>query len=161
MPKCVYIGLGSNLDDPVAQLKRGFVALDSLPASCCMRRSSLYRSAPLGPAGQPDYINAVAELETALSAQELLAQLQAIEAHHGRVRGGERWAARVLDLDILLYADVRMHDAVLTIPHAEMLAREFVLYPLFEIAPALEIPGAGNLKQWVERCPARGLERIE
>lgn len=155
-----YIGLGANLNDPAAQLERAFQALAALPDSCVASRSSLYRSRPMGPAEQPDYVNAVALLETSLTAHQLLRQLQAIEQAQGRVRKGERWGPRTLDLDILLYDDARIGDSELSVPHPGLAEREFVLFPLSEIAPDLDIPGLGPLKTLVQACPRRGLRPV-
>lgn len=156
----VFVALGSNLDDPVAQVRSAFQDLDAIPASRCVRRSSLYRSVPIGPAGQPDYINAVAALETGLAPEELLDHLQAIERRHGRVRGAERWGPRTLDLDLLLYDDRVMQTERLTIPHPGLHLRAFVLYPLHEIAPGLRIPQRGSLDELIKQCPMEGLVRL-
>jgi 2-amino-4-hydroxy-6-hydroxymethyldihydropteridine diphosphokinase len=157
-----YVGLGSNLDEPRQQVSRAMTALETLPATRCAARSSLYRSRPLGGTAQPDYINAVVLLETRLAAHELLRSLQAIEQSQGRIRrAGVRWEPRTLDLDLLLYGEERYRDPQLTVPHAELLRREFVLYPLFEIDPDLIIPGAGRLRDCLQRCPQRGLQRVE
>ncbi len=156
-----YIGLGSNLGDPVGYLEAALDDLNTIPETRCARCSSFYRSTPLGDAEQDDYVNAVAALDTTLQAEVLLTHLQAIEARHGRVRGPERWGPRTLDLDILLYGAARMENAILTVPHPGIMDREFVLYPLFEIAPELEIPGIGPLQALVENCPRRGLERLQ
>lgn len=154
---CAYIGLGSNLADPVTQLQAALAALDQIPGTRCVRHSSLYRSAPLGSKnqrrkGQPDYINAVAMLDTRLTALELLRELQAIEHRQGRVRGAERWGPRTLDLDLLMYGDVRSESEALALPHPRMHERSFVLYPLHEIAPELEVPGQGSVFSLAERC---------
>lgn len=161
VPVRAYIGLGSNLGDPAAQVRRALAALNEIPASHCVARSGLYRSAPLGSADQPDYINAAAALDTRLPAHELLRQLQAIEARQGRVRGPERWAPRTLDLDLLLYGDLMLNEDVLTVPHPGLPLRSFVLYPLRELAPELIVPGRGSLRALIAACPARGLERLE
>ena len=156
-----YIGLGSNLHDPVAQLTRAFAALDALSGSRLLRRSALYRSRPLGPAGQPDYVNAVAAVATRLAPAALLAALQAIEYRQGRRReGAVRWGPRVLDLDLLLYGEQTICSPQLQVPHPGLARREFVLYPLQEIAPQLVVPGLGRLAELVRRCPRRGLERL-
>lgn len=160
VPVRAYVGLGSNLDQPQQQVLQALQALDRIPATRLVAHSRLYRSAPIGPAGQPDYINAVAALDTALEPHALLHALQAIEQRHGRVRA-LRWGPRTLDLDLLLYGDVRLADAELTVPHPEMLNRNFVLYPLFEIAPALRLPDNGTLREWVSRMAADGLEVLE
>jgi len=155
-----YIGLGSNLADPRSQLLTAFDELARLPRSRLQATSSLYRSAPLGPPDQPDYLNAVAALETKLAPLALLAELQAIEAAHQRVRG-ERWGPRTLDLDLLLYADQRIDLPGLTVPHPGLPERSFVLYPLAEIAPALAIPGHGALDGLLEQCARGSLVVIE
>jgi len=156
----VYIGLGSNLADPLAQLHRAITELAQLPQSRLQAQSSLYRSAPIGPQNQPDYLNAVVVLETALPPLALLAELQAVEAAHQRMRG-ERWGPRTLDLDLLLYADQIIDLPALTVPHPGLYERNFVLYPLAEIAPGLEIPGFGVLGELLARCERGSLVVIE
>lgn len=159
----VYVGVGSNLAEPRRQVTEALRELDELPATRLTNRSSLYRSAPLAgpgvPVNQPAYINAVARLETEVAAEALLDALQAIEARHGRVRG-EHWGPRTLDLDLLLYGDQRIDTARLQVPHPGLAARNFVLRPLAEIAPHLEIPGLGPLRDLLARCPSAGLERL-
>ncbi|HEB92318.1 MAG TPA: 2-amino-4-hydroxy-6-hydroxymethyldihydropteridine diphosphokinase [Gammaproteobacteria bacterium] len=155
-----YIGLGSNLADPQARLRCAFTELAQLPQSQLLAQSSLYRSAPLGPQDQPDYLNAVAALETALSPLALLAGLQAVETAQQRVRG-ERWGPRTLDLDLLLYADRTIDLPTLTVPHRGLYERNFVLYPLAEIAPGLVIPGVGVLDELLARCERGSLVVIE
>lgn len=155
-----YIGLGSNLDEPLQQVRSAFAALDAIEQTRLVARSPLYRSAPLGPSGQPDYINAVAGVDTQLDPDALLGALQAIENDHGRVRR-ERWGPRTLDLDLLLYGDVQRDDALLTIPHPRLHERAFVLYPLADIAPAdLPIPGKPSLASLLNTCPALAIEKI-
>ena len=156
----VFIGLGSNLADPIAQIDTAINALKALPQSSFLTRSSLYSSPPMGPADQPDYINAVAELETTLSAHELLDQLQTIEEQQGRVRQ-RHWGERTLDLDLLLYGDQIFNDNRLQVPHPGIPLRSFVLYPLAEIAPDITVPGIGNIEQLLRHCPKDGLQRIE
>jgi len=156
-----YIGLGSNLDEPLAQVRRALAALMTLPRSRRVAHSSLYRSRPLGPGGQPDYINAVAAVDTELSPEALLAELQRLERAQGRRRDGERWGPRTLDLDILLFGDTVMSGPDLVIPHPGLQEREFVLYPLQEIAPGLRLPDGSTLADWVGRCPDNGLVRLE
>jgi 2-amino-4-hydroxy-6-hydroxymethyldihydropteridine diphosphokinase len=155
-----YIGIGSNLANPIVQVRQAFQALASLPLTCCVARSPLYRSAPLGPPGQPDYINAVAALVTRLAPEALLQALQNIEQVHGRVRT-LRWGPRTLDLDILLYGNLVQNMPYLVIPHPHLQERAFVLYPLQDIAPALVIRGLGDLATLVQRCPSSQLERLE
>jgi len=157
-----FIGLGSNLDDPEQQVRVACRELESLPRSAVVSCSSLYRSHPLGPQGQPDFINAVAELRTELDPDALLSQLQRIELSHGRVRGGERWGPRPLDLDLLLVGDRVMRTERLTVPHPGLTEREFVLYPLLEIAgPELEIPGHGPLGPLAAACDPGGLDKLD
>ncbi|HHH36752.1 MAG TPA: 2-amino-4-hydroxy-6-hydroxymethyldihydropteridine diphosphokinase [Gammaproteobacteria bacterium] len=160
-PLLAYVGLGSNLEDPRAQVARTFPELDALPETRCVARSSLYLSKPLGELPQPDYVNAVAALETRLSPHRLLAGLQALEQRRGRVRGGLRWGPRILDLDLLLYAGVVLDDPGLTLPHPGLSQRDFVLYPLQEIAPGLSIPGLGSLAELVAGCRPRGLVKLD
>jgi len=137
-----YVGLGSNLQDPAAQLKSAFAELAALASTRVVVRSSLYRSAPVGYADQPDFINAVAAIETALAPCVLLDALLDIERRHGRVREFQN-SPRTLDLDLLLYGELQLHEPGLTIPHPRMHERAFVLLPLAEIAPQLVIPGMG------------------
>lgn len=154
-----YIGIGSNLADPLAQVRQAFRDLDAIPQSRGVARSPLYRSKPLGPQDQPDYINAAAALETTLSADDLLRALQAIEAAHGRIRQ-QRWGPRTLDLDLLLYGDVVRQDADLTLPHPRLHERAFVLRPLYAIAPGLVIPGRGAVRRLLHACSQAGLEPV-
>ena len=157
-----YVGLGSNLDDPQAQIRQALRELDGLERVQLVRVSGLYRSAPMGPAGQPDYLNAVAALDTWLDADGLLLLLQGIEEFHHRVRNGERWGPRTLDLDLLLYGDQCIDSAHLRVPHYGLPERNFVLYPLAEIAPPdLVVPGQGPLAALLARCPDTGLQRLE
>ncbi|MGH8413597.1 MAG: 2-amino-4-hydroxy-6-hydroxymethyldihydropteridine diphosphokinase [Gammaproteobacteria bacterium] len=158
----VYVGLGSNLDDPAAQIKRAFVELAEPPQTRVLAQSHLYKSKPLGPQDQPDYLNAVAVLETQLEPLDLLHGLRALEERHGRRRAGERhWGPRSLDLDILVYGDIRMQTPELTLPHPGVHARSFVLYPLAEVAPALVIPGHGPVQSLRDHCHAPAIERVE
>ncbi|HKU47109.1 MAG TPA: 2-amino-4-hydroxy-6-hydroxymethyldihydropteridine diphosphokinase [Burkholderiales bacterium] len=131
-----YVGIGSNLDDPRAHVTQAFDELDRLPHTRVVKKSSLYRSAPLGYADQPDFINAVAQLETGLPAERLLAELQEVEARHGRARSFPN-APRTLDLDLLLYGTAKLNTKTLQVPHPRMHERAFVLKPLLEIAPHL------------------------
>ncbi|MDR9435678.1 MAG: 2-amino-4-hydroxy-6-hydroxymethyldihydropteridine diphosphokinase [Thiohalophilus sp.] len=156
-----YIALGSNLDDPLAQVSRAMAELDRMEGATLQAASSLYRSAPMGPADQPDYINAVVALETALSPHALLDALQAIEQAHGRQRGPQRWGPRTLDLDVLLYGEETINDQRLTIPHPGISERAFVLFPLQEIvAPDFIIPGHGSLQELLPRVAADRPERL-
>lgn len=154
-----YVALGSNLQDPAAQLRCAFAALNKLPDSRVERTSSIYRSAPAGPVVQPDYLNAVLLLATALAPLRLLDALQHIEQEQGRVHG-VRWGPRTLDLDILLYGDQNIDSPRLTVPHPEMQQRNFVLYPLLEISGAnLVLPDGTDLDTLVAACPGNTLER--
>jgi len=156
-----YVGLGSNLAQPKAQVTRALEELAGLTATSMLACSSLYRTRPLGPPNQPDYINAVASLATALAPEQLLDELQDLEQRHGRVRGEERWGPRSLDLDLLLYGNERIATERLQVPHPGMTERAFVLYPLAEIAPEdLIIPDGGLLADLLERLPEEGIERL-
>lgn len=157
MPEA-FVGLGANLGQPAVQLQAALRAIEALPFTKVWKISSFYRSAAIGPAGQPDYCNAVAQLETMLEPLPLLDALQAIETAAGRVRG-ERWAARVLDLDLLLHGDTVCNSERLTLPHPELAQRAFVLVPLAEIAPDLAIPGFGKAQDLLGRLPNTQLER--
>jgi 2-amino-4-hydroxy-6-hydroxymethyldihydropteridine diphosphokinase len=156
-----YIGLGSNLDDPVAQLGRAFAELAELPASRLIARSHLYRSAPLGGLPQPHYVNAVAAVLTRLDALVLLEALHGIERAHGRDRtAGQRWAARTLDLDLLVQGDLELQSGQLEIPHPGIPLRNFVLLPLLEVAPFMQIPGLGAVAKLAAAIDSSGLELI-
>jgi 2-amino-4-hydroxy-6-hydroxymethyldihydropteridine diphosphokinase len=141
-----YIALGSNLDHPARQVEVAFDLLDEIAASSLVRRSSLYRSSPLGGIEQPDFVNAVAALETTLTPGALLGELQAIERLRGREEEHAHWGPRVLDLDLLVYGDQVIDEPNITVPHPGIAARNFVLLPLCEIAPNLEVPGLGCVK---------------
>jgi 2-amino-4-hydroxy-6-hydroxymethyldihydropteridine diphosphokinase len=160
-PARAYIGIGSNLDCPVSQVRQAFLALGALPASALVVQSPLYRTTPVGGApGQPDYLNAVAALDTALTPDHLLIALQAIETAQGRVRT-VRWGPRTLDLDLLLYGQITRTDPRLTLPHPRLHQRAFVLYPLWDIAPLLTIPGQGSLAELLTHCPPLGVVRLD
>ena len=154
-----YIGLGSNLDSPRQHIVTAFSALAALPATALTRRSSLYKSKPVGPRDQADFINAVAELETGLLPLALLDGLQVIEDRHGRARG-RRWGPRTLDLDLLLYGAETINSERLTVPHPEMLKRAFVLAPLVEIRADCALPGGGALNGHLAALDRAGLERL-
>jgi 2-amino-4-hydroxy-6-hydroxymethyldihydropteridine diphosphokinase len=155
-----FIGLGSNLAEPRAQILKAFAELGRLPQTRLLAHSSLYRSAPVGYAEQPDFINAVAEIETGLDPHQLLAALLDMEHRHGRVREF-RNAPRILDLDILLYDDLACHEHGLTLPHPRMHERAFVLQPLHEIAPRCIIGGQGRVDECLEKCTDQRVERLE
>jgi len=149
-----YVGIGSNLGDPREHVLKALGELDRLPHTRLVKKSSLYRSAPIGHADQPDFINAVAQLETGLPAERLLAELQAVEARHGRQRSFPN-APRTLDLDILLFGNATMHSTALTLPHPRMHERAFVLKPLLEIAPELAF------KKQLDSCQGQKVERLD
>jgi len=169
-----YIGLGSNLAGPEQQVQQACVALAALPQCRLLHCSSLYRSMPLRLEGvpleadasvyalddQPDYINAVVALETGLTPLALLDALQQMELDSGRDRNGPRWGPRTLDLDILLYGQHIIDEPRLCVPHPGLAEREFVLYPLYQIAPQLVLPDGQRLKDRVAVCPLRGLQRL-
>jgi 2-amino-4-hydroxy-6-hydroxymethyldihydropteridine diphosphokinase len=152
-----YIGLGSNLDSPRQHISTAIKALGEIQSTRTLNVSSLYKSKPVGPQDQGDYINAVAQIETELEPLMLLDSLQAIENTHGRVRN-ERWGPRTLDLDILMFGNEIIQNDRLTIPHPEMLNRSFVLIPLAEIDADCVIPGKGMLKDLISNIDQEGLE---
>lgn len=153
-----YIGLGSNLDNPETQIQRALNALGQSEDIALTVVSPLYRNPAVGPGQQPDYLNAVAEITTALDALTLLSKLQSIELAQGRIRT-ERWGARTLDLDLLLYGNACIDLPQLQVPHPRMTERNFVLYPLYDIAPDLVMPRGASLRSLLDCCPSIGLER--
>lgn len=153
------VALGANIGEPLRQIEAAFAALAALPGTRLVVRSSLYRSAPVGYADQPDFINAVAVIETALAPHALLDALLAIERRHGRVREFPN-APRTLDLDIVLYGDVVLQEPGLTIPHARMLERAFVMVPLAEIAPDAVVPGQGRVRDLATRVNAASVAEL-
>jgi 2-amino-4-hydroxy-6-hydroxymethyldihydropteridine diphosphokinase len=157
----VAIGLGSNLDDPAAQILRAFDEIANLPGTTIVARSPLYRSTAVGPDGrtvsQPDFCNAAALLTTQLSPRALLDALQALETLHGRVPQ-KRWAARNIDLDLLVYGDRVLNEPGITVPHPRMTGRNFVLYPLRDIAADLDIPGLGQVRDLAAKLDSGGLQ---
>jgi len=155
-----YIGVGSNLSDPIKQVKLAIDALHKVKNSQVSAISSIYGSKPMGPQDQPDYINAVVELQTTLSPLALLDALQAIENKAGRVRKENRWGARILDLDILLFGDQIIENERLTIPHYGMKVREFVLLPLQEIAPHLHLPNGENINDLADKIAHNDLLKL-
>jgi len=147
-----YVGIGSNLGEPETQVRKAFDELDRMPHTRLVKKSSLYRSAPVGHAEQPDFVNAVAQLETGLPAERLLAELQEIEARHGRQRSFPN-APRTLDLDVLLYGELSLDLPNLKLPHPRMHERAFVLRPLMEIAPELQLS--------FEACAGQDVRKID
>ena len=156
-----YIGLGSNLDDPSGQVRAAWERLAGLPETRAIVRSPLYRSRPFGPVPQPDFVNAVAGLLTRLAPEALLAELQGLEASLGRCREGARWGPRRIDLDLLIQGCERREGPGLTLPHAGIVERNFVLYPLADIAPDLDVPGLGRVGELKARLAPEGLWRFE
>jgi len=154
-----YIALGANLTDPVAQIRAAFVALGTLPESRLLRTSSLYRTAPVGIHGQPDFINAVAAVDTTLTPQALLDALFAIEAQFGR-RRDFHLAPRTLDLDLLLVDDQVVDSPKLHLPHPRLHLRAFVLAPLVEIAPDCRIPGRGQAAAWLAAVSMQRIDQL-
>jgi len=157
--KTAFIALGSNLENPINQILQGFEALNQIPHTVLTKASSLYQSAPIGKLDQPDFINAVAQIETQLSPQELLTALLGIEQQQGRVRTVSN-APRTLDLDILLFENLKYHTDCLTIPHPRMTERAFVLVPLLEIAPECAIPELGFAAAFLEYCTGQQLIKL-
>ena len=152
-----YVGLGSNLDEPLRQVRNALEALLASPWVCSLQASSLYGSAPLGGAVQPDYCNAVAAFLTQLSPEALLAELRGLEATLGRAPARVRWASRRIDLDLLCLADERRASPELMLPHPGIVQRHFVLYPLMELAPDLWLPGMGRVATLARALPREGL----
>ena len=145
-----FIGLGSNLGDSMETLSSAVNAIKAIEGVEQFQISSYYQSKPHGPQDQPDYVNAVASFTTTMSPENLLDSLQVIENTHGRVRSGSQWTARTLDLDILLYGNHQIDTERLKVPHPWMTQRDFVLYPLYEIAPDLSLPDGTPLKQYLD-----------
>lgn len=156
-----YVALGSNLDDPPAQLGRALEALARLPATHLVAASSYYRNPPMGDVAQPDFVNAVAGLLTTLGPRALLELLQGIERAHGRDRAKSvRWGPRVLDLDLLVHGRARLREDGLELPHPGIGERNFVLFPLLEIAPGLDVPGLGPVEALARRVGPGGLVKL-
>ena len=156
-----YIGLGANLGDPTQQLQHALSLLDAEPGITISAVSPVYRSAPLGPPGQPDYLNAAAAVDTGLQPLELLDVLQQVEQTLGRERG-ERWGPRIIDLDLLLYNSELIDDPRLSVPHPELARRNFVLQPLIDLCGAeFRLPGGAELGTLLTRCPGGSLTRTD
>ena len=161
-PVTAFVALGANLGNPAAQLAAALSELAALPQTRLIKHSSLYRSAPVGAdyRGQPDFINAVAQIETALAPHALLDALLALERAHGRTRES-RNAPRTLDLDLLLYGDLRQHEPGLTLPHPDLHERAFVLVPLAEIAAGAKVPGHGRVAELLNNIDAGGVVKLD
>ena len=155
-----YIGLGSNLDNPQLQLATALAGLDEIPDTTLVKYSSFYRSKPVGPRNQPDFINAVALLKSGLTALQLLGRLQSIENRHGRTRTGQRWGPRSLDLDMLMYGNEIINEPELMVPHPEIRHRNFVLIPLLELAPDIRIPGLGRADDLLAEVGRAGITKL-
>lgn len=156
-----YIGLGSNLDDPQAQIERALDAIANSPDIALKKRSRLFRTAPWGLSSQPDFVNAAVMVETSLSSQDILKRLLDIERDFGRVRDGSRWGPRVLDLDLLMVGVQTLDEPGLHLPHPHLHERAFVLLPLADIAPDLVVPGHGDVRSLLAKVDKRGCEPIE
>jgi 2-amino-4-hydroxy-6-hydroxymethyldihydropteridine diphosphokinase len=154
-----YVGIGSNLNEPVRQVEDALGELERIPRSRVVSRSSLYKSAPLGYADQADFINAVGALETALEPEKLLDELLIIEARHRRRRSFAN-APRSLDLDLLLFEQLELRTPRLTVPHPRMHERAFVLKPLLELCAEISIPGKGSARSLLENCEGQIVEKI-
>jgi 2-amino-4-hydroxy-6-hydroxymethyldihydropteridine diphosphokinase len=155
-----YIGLGSNLQDPRAQVLRACAALERLAATRLVSVSPLYRSKPFGPVAQPDFVNAVAGALTQLDPRTLLGELLALERTLGRPAERERWGPRIIDLDLLVHGRERRQEPGLTLPHPGIVERNFVLYPLCDLAPDLDVPGLGRVAELKGRVAPLGVERL-
>jgi 2-amino-4-hydroxy-6-hydroxymethyldihydropteridine diphosphokinase len=155
-----YVGVGSNLAEPRAQVLRACDALARLPKSRLIARSGLYRTPPFGEVVQPAFVNAVAGLITQLGAEDLLAALRTLEKDLGREPARERWGPRLIDLDLLALGREQHSSDSLKLPHPGIAARDFVLYPLAEIAPDMEVPGLGRVALLRDRVANRGVEKL-
>jgi 2-amino-4-hydroxy-6-hydroxymethyldihydropteridine diphosphokinase len=155
-----YVALGSNLDDPPAQIERAFTALAGLRESRLVARSPLYRSLPFGPVAQPDFVNAVAGMLTTLDAGAMLAELKALEQRLGRESPIVRWGPRRIDLDLLVHGTTRIDDPQIQVPHPGIADRAFVLAPLLDLAPDLDVPGVGRVRTLAARVNEAGMSRM-
>ena len=153
-----YIGIGSNLDDPLARVRSAFASLSRLDGTRLIRASGIYRTAPMGPVEQPDFYNAAAGLLTQLQPLVLLRSLKELELQLGREASTRRWGPRQIDFDVLVYGDVVMQEQALTLPHPGLVQRAFALVPLADIAPEMRVPGAGRVADLVAKCDRSGLE---
>lgn len=156
-----WLGLGSNLQRPVVQIKRALASLESATGIEILRASSLYRTPPWGDERQDDFINAVVQVETDLEPMPLLRILQSIENEMGRRRSGNRWGPRLIDIDLLLYADRQIQSEELELPHPRMHQRAFVLVPLCELDGSVTIPGHGVAEELLRRLDSTDICRLE
>lgn len=154
-----FIGLGSNLQEPAAQLARAVAELAALPETALIAQSPFYASSPVGPQDQPDFVNGAAWISTGLEPHALLDQLQAIEQAHGRERL-KHWGPRTLDLDLLIFGDQMLNDDRLTVPHRELPNRNFVLQPLLDLKPDLQLPDGNTIANLRAQCPDNRLRKL-
>lgn len=161
MTTTAFIGLGANLNNPAATLREAISEIAAISDTQLVAQSKLYSSTPMGPADQPDYINAVVAVSTSLSPHALFNHTCRIEQEHGRTRNGAHWGPRTLDLDLLLYGSERICDEQLTVPHYGLTQREFVIYPMLEIAPELILPCGTSLKELTHSVPLNGMRPID
>lgn len=161
----VYVALGANLQDPAGQLKNALLEMSETDGLQLVATSSFYSSEPMGPQDQPPFVNAVCRLECSLTPIALLDALQTIERDNGRhrdpARGARHWGPRSLDLDILLYGDIVLNEARLTIPHPGVVKRSFVLLPLLEISPDIVVPGIGAAAEFAGSVEDFGIKKLE
>jgi 2-amino-4-hydroxy-6-hydroxymethyldihydropteridine diphosphokinase len=155
-----YVALGSNLEQPATQVARALVALRGLPQTQLLLQSSLYGSKPMGPVSQPDFVNAVAGLLTMLEAESFFEELRTLERSLGRTAPRERWGPRLIDLDLLMFSRLTRDGPELSLPHPGIVARNFVLYPLAEVAPELDVPGCGRVAELAARVSSEGIWRL-
>ena len=155
----VYVALGSNLGDREAHLIQGAKDIEELQDCSGLVMSSLYETEPMGPQDQPDYLNSVCSFDCELEPPVLMREMKLIERQHGRVQSTERWRARPLDLDIILFGDRSLNTEELVIPHPGLAKRSFVLWPLAELNESLSIPGFGSIQQLMENCDHLGIRR--
>lgn len=158
-PKDAFVGLGSNMADPSTQLAGAVARLAALPKTKLVAQSAFYRSKPVGPQDQPDFVNGAVWLRTEFTPLELLDQLQSIEQAHGRERI-QHWGPRTLDLDLLLYGDEAIASERLTVPHAELANRDFVLQPLLDLDPERVLPDGRSLGKLMQQCPDNNLQKL-
>ncbi|HET9694855.1 MAG TPA: 2-amino-4-hydroxy-6-hydroxymethyldihydropteridine diphosphokinase [Steroidobacteraceae bacterium] len=156
-----YVALGSNLDDPRRQVDRAFDALAELPDTRLVLQSHRYRSRPLGPVAQPDFVNAVAGMLTRLDAPALLQELKSLESRLGRAAPVVRWGPRLIDLDLLVHGTTCVQQESIHVPHPGIAERAFVIAPLCDVSPSLEVPGVGRVSALLRRLDTGGLERID
>lgn len=153
----VFIGIGSNLSQPSTQVLRAIEILKDFPPCQYIKHAQLLQTKPLGDRSQPDYVNTVVEMLTFLSPQQLLDELLTLEARQGRVRGNNKWASRIIDLDLLLYGDECVESPHLVLPHPGISQRGFVIHSLYELEPNLVIPGVGSIKSLFENADFEGI----